>query len=142
MKKLYYLQILGLCIVVFQSCSKNSGNNAPIVSPSSTSIDIVILPDQTYQLNLPKATNASIYKQASHYQTSETVLDTENGSFIYKYKPDANYTGKDQVMLSTITPTPTSGSRSECIRSGNLVNTSVIPTYTTSYTTINITVDK
>lgn len=142
MKKFYFLPIIGCCIIFFPSCSKDAANKTAVVAPSSTSTDVAIAVGQTYLLNLAGATNASIYRQATHYQTSETVSDPQSGSFAYKYQPDAGFIGKDQVMLVTILPTPTAGVRTECLGTNGLVNTSVTPTFTTSYQTINITVGK
>jgi hypothetical protein len=142
MKKLYYLQTLGLCIIILQACSKNSGNNSPAL-PSSNSINVVISPNQAYELNLTASGSVSIFKQASHYQTSQTFADAENNSITYKYLPDASYRGKDQVMLSTTSLTTTTSSNNsgrECPNSAHADNTGSAAMYTTTYTTINITV--
>ncbi len=137
MKNLRSLQVLAFCLA-FVSCSKSSGNNAPVLR-SSNSIDVVISPNQSYELNLGGATNASVFKQAAHYQTSETVANSENGSYSYRYLPGANFTGKDQVMISTTSVNPTSAVPSnECPSHSETTNAT--PSYSTSYTTINITV--
>jgi hypothetical protein len=142
MKKLYYLQIVaGLCIMVFQSCTKDAVSDPSAIS-SSRSIDVIISPNQTYQLNLAASTAVNIFKQAAHYQTSETFLNPENGSFTYTYLPDANYKGKDQVVLSATSLITTSGNPSGCPNSNHAGTSATTANYSTTYTTINITVGK
>ena len=142
MRKLYcLLQTSGLCILIFQSCSKNSGANAPAL-PASNAINVVVSQNHGYELNMPGSGTVSIFKQASHYQTSGTFTSAENTSVVYKYVPAAGFTGKDQVILSntSLTTTYNSGSHS-CSNSNPDNNTSsTTTTYTSSYTTLNITV--
>ena len=142
MKKFYYLCMMAGCSIFFENCSKQSAARPTAPAPSATSITVAIATGQTYQLNLSGATTASIYKQATHFQTSVTVADPQTGSITYKYQPDADFMGQDQVTLVTIQPAPTAGVRTECLSTNGLVNTSVTPTYATTYQTINITVGK
>jgi len=103
--------------------------------PSSPAISATINANGTYQLTLDNSVSAGILKQASHYQVSHTQLDPNSGLMIYKYVPAVDYTGTDEVVLSTIKAT--SVARTGC-GSGQDVDNDV--TYTTSYTTLKINI--
>ncbi len=135
MKRLYFIFASLLCISVFQSCSKESAN-ALITIPPANAINVTIAPNQSYELNLNSLGIVSISKQASHSQVSETVLDTKSGFIVYKYVPVADYTGVDEVILSSTKTIINSNSEGCHSNHNNNDNTS----YNTSYTTIKINI--
>lgn len=146
MKKLYPLLVSGLCVIMLQSCSKDVAKPNPS-TPSANAIDVLVAPNQVYQLNLTGSNTVSIFKQASHFQTSETIADAETGSVSYKYIPELNFSGKDQVVLSkTVAGTSTSScsnsgcSQSGCQHNNNSGSENAYASSYTTYTTINITV--
>lgn len=144
MKKLYSLLVSGLCIIMLQSCSKDVAKPNP-PAPVANAISVVVAPNQVYQLNLAGSNTVSITKQASHYQTSETIANAETGSISYKYIPELNFSGKDQVILSKTITLSGSCSNSGCSQSGcqhndNSGSENTAATSYTTYTTINITV--
>ncbi|HVM88644.1 MAG TPA: hypothetical protein VMT76_10695 [Puia sp.] len=139
MKKLYYLILLsGLFIIILPSCKKDVISN-PAALPSSNAVNVVVAPNQTYQLNLSGSAVVNIFKQAAHYQTSETLRNSGNGSFIYTYVPESNFKGRDQVVLSQTNIITTSNNISGCPNS-NHTSANGTATYSTTYTTINIIV--
>lgn len=137
MKKLYTSLALGLCIILFQSCSKDVAKpNQP--APAANTINVAVAANQVYQLTLTGSNAASIVKQASHYQTSQTTANAETGLISYKYIPELNFSGKDQVILSKTVAVTSSDSHSGCSHGSN--SGSPTTSYATTYTTINITV--
>jgi hypothetical protein len=144
MKMFYHLLVLGLCIIILQSCSKDIVKPTP-PAPSANAISVVVAPNQVYQMNLTGSNTVYITKQASHYQTSETIANAETGSVLYKYIPELNFSGKDQVILSKTIFPASSCSNSGCSQSGcphndNPGSENTAATSYTTYTTINITV--
>lgn len=108
-----------------------------MIAPSSSPVvAVTISANQTYQLSLNNSVSLGILKQASHFQVSHTALDAKNGVMIYKYMPAVNYTGTDEVVLSTIKATTVA--RTGC-GNGQDINSNSI-TYTTSYTTLKINI--
>src|SRR5450755_3662385 len=100
MRKLFLFPavLLGV-MVVFQSCSKQSVRET--VAPMTTNvIKATILPNGSYQLPIDNSGNISISMQASHFQVSQTELDSKSGFTVYKYVPAADYRGTDEVVLS------------------------------------------
>ena len=138
MKKLYFITIVLACMmIVFQSCSKQSAKEM-IASPSPNVINAIIAPNQTYLFNVNSSGNVSIEKQASHYKVSKTSLDAKNGQMVYEYLPAQDYTGKDEVVLSSKVTVYSSGGGGGC--NSNQNNNSVTTSYSTSYTTIRLTI--
>ncbi len=138
MKKLYFITIVLLCMmIVFQSCSKQSTNQ--MIAPASPNvINAIIAPNQSYLLNVNSTGNVSIEKQASHYQVSKAAPDTKSGKIVYEYLPAKDYTGKDEVVLSSKITIYTSEGGGGCNSSHN--NNSVTTSYSTSFTTIRLTI--
>ena len=91
-----------MSLILLQSCSKESANEM-LVSPqiSTTNINASVKSNGTYVLNLDKLENVTITKQASHFQISEAGLDNKTGFLAYKYQPALDYTGSDEVLLSS-----------------------------------------
>ncbi len=139
MKKLYLTPaILIFSLFLFQSCSKES--KSPVIPPASPSvINATITPNQTYLFNISSAGNVNIEKQASHFKVSKTGTDEKNGQLVYQYIPAQDYSGQDEVVLSSKVIVYSGGSTSGC--SSSHVNDNTPATgYTTTYTTIRFTV--
>jgi len=101
-------------------------------------ITVKIAPNQPYQMDLTGAGTISVIRQAIHFSVSETIVNSENGTQVYKYIPAKDFTGNDEVeLISNKTEQDHSASNSggSC-GSSNSYTTSI----GTKYTTINIVV--
>ncbi len=141
MKKLYSILIILFCLMIlFQSCSKQSSQE--MIAPVSPNIiNAKISPNQAYVFNVSSLGNVAIEKQASHYKLSNTTADAKTGHIVYQYLPTQDYTGTDEVVLSSKTTIISAGSSGGCSsgHSDNLVSTKYI---STSYTTIRLIISK
>jgi hypothetical protein len=139
-KQILPLLVIAAMMVFFVSCKKESIQNT-IAQSTDQVINVKISTNQSYQVNMSDASNLSISRQAGHFLTSEALIDAESGIAIYKYKPAADFTGTDEVLLlSTKTVTTYSaGSSSGCPSQGNGGSTNSSVT-TTKYVTIKIAV--
>ena len=140
MRKLFVFPavLLGI-LVVFQSCSKQSPAEA--VAPASTNIvNATIAPNGTYQLPIDNSGTVavSISRQASHFQVSETGLDSKTGFTVYTYVPVADYRGTDEVLLSSTRTSVVAGNGCGNSSSQNSDLTHTITS--TSYTTVKINI--
>ena len=137
MKKLYSIPTALFCtMILFQSCSKQSSADA--VAPASPNvINAKISPNQAYILNVNSLGNVAIEKQALHYKLSAAATDAKTGKMVYQYLPTQDYTGTDEVVLSSKTTIYSSGSSGGCHNSDH---NSVTTSYNTSYTTIRLTI--
>ncbi len=113
MKKILALSaVLFSILVLIQSCTKQSHGDFGIAQSVETPLVQIfnanVSSGNTYTFNLGTPENVSITRQASHYQLSEIGIDNKNGSLNYKYSPSANYSGTDEVSLTSI-GTPASG---------------------------------
>ena len=79
-----------------------------------------------------------IYKQASHFTESTIGKDSKTGLVLYKYTPETDFTGQDEVTLSD-TKTYTSGNGRGC---NNSMNTESRTVSSTSFITIKFKVIK
>jgi hypothetical protein len=129
--------LLGI-LVVFQSCSKQSIRET--VAPINTNtITATIAPNGSYRLpidNSGSVSSVSISMQASHFQVSQTELDSKSGFTVYKYIPAVDYRGTDAVVLSNTKISVVTGSGCP----NNHTSTSETTTSTTSYITVKINV--
>lgn len=141
MKKLHLPAIALLCMmIVFQSCSKQStGQMVAPVSPNI--INAKIAPNQLYTFTVNKSGNVNIEKQASHYKISKTCPDEKSRQMIYQYLPAQDYTGIDEVVLSSKSTIISFGNSGGCNSSSSYTNVSGTTSYTTSYTTIRLTIN-
>lgn len=98
-KMLFPTGLLGV-LVLLQSCSKESQSDM-LVAPSPKIINARIAPNETYLLNLDNMYDVKVYKQATHFKTSQTETDLKSGLPVYKYIPAADFTGEDEVVLSS-----------------------------------------
>ncbi len=139
MKKLYLIPaILIFSLFLFQSCSKES--KSPVTPPASPSvINAAIATNQTYLFNISGAGNVSIEKQASHFKVSKTSTDEKSGQLMYQYIPSQDYTGQDEVVLSSKVIVYLGGNTSGC-SSSHVNDNSPATGYTTTYTTIRLTI--
>ncbi len=138
MKKLYSILVVLPCIIfVLPSCSKQSAKE--MISPVSPNvINATIAPNQSYALNVSSSGNVVIEKQASHYKISKTVIDEKTGQVSYQYVPALDYTGTDEVVLSKKLNVISSGNTGGC--NNNHAEVAANTSYSTSYTTIRITI--
>ncbi len=128
-----------LLLVLFSSCKKETAgvrNNIP--SSSQETINVKISSNQSYEIILAEAMSASISKQASHFSVSETHVNSETGMPVYSYIPAVNFTGTDEVILSSTVKYSSIANSigSGCPSSGNAGNTGTF----IQYTTLKITV--
>ena len=137
MRKLFYFSAILLCILSFQSCSKESANEMVQSTPPANIINATVALNKTYQLTFNSG-EVNISKQASHFKVSQVEPGTENGSIVYKYAPAADYIGADEVVLS-ITKAATT-ENGGCNTNG--YNNGRSTSYSTSYTTIKINITK
>jgi hypothetical protein len=100
-KQILPLLVLTAMMVFFVSCKKESIQQNTAVQSADQVISIKISSNQSYQINLSDAGNVSISRQANHFLVSETNLDTESGALYYKYTPATDFTGTDEVLLSS-----------------------------------------
>ncbi|MEP6596082.1 MAG: hypothetical protein ABJA71_09040 [Ginsengibacter sp.] len=102
MKKIFTCTSILMSILIIQSCSKEAAKEM-LVSPetSTTTVNATVKSNGMYQLNLDNLENVVIAKQASHFQISEAGLDNKTGLLVYKYQPALDYTGLDEVLLSS-----------------------------------------
>ncbi len=138
MKKLYLIPVVLLCMTIFPSCSKQSANEL-IAPPSPNVINAKITPNQSYVFNVNSSGDVSIEKQASHYKISKAGPDSKSGLLVYEYLPAQDFTGKDEVVLSSKIAVYSSDNRGGCNNS-RVNDNSVATNYSTTYTTIRFTV--
>ena len=136
-KLLVFSAVLAGMFIGFQSCSKQSAHEMIAAPLTDNIINATISANQSYQLVLDNSASVSIAKQASHFQISQTELDTKSGSLLYRYVPANNYSGTDEVVIGT-TKTMINGSTSECYNNNYSNQNSNNISYSTSYTTIKI----
>lgn len=86
-------------LVLAQSCNKKSGDNFEASAQPDLVVNASVTPGQAYIFTAGSSGTLGVARQASHYQVSQTGIDSENGSVIYTYKPAAGYTGSDEVSL-------------------------------------------
>ncbi|MEO6221457.1 MAG: hypothetical protein ABIO81_13575 [Ginsengibacter sp.] len=134
MKKLYFLAVtISGFLFMLQSCSKQSASD--LIAPVSPKvINATIGPNQIYQFSISSAGNVIIEKQALHYTISKTEQGAKTGEMIYQYLPAKDYTGKDEVVLSSQTMVSRSDGRCNSYQNngGREIN------YYTSFTTIKL----
>ncbi len=85
------------------------------------SINAAVSPGNPYILNVSNLGSVTILKQAAHFAISQTETDPKDGMLLYKYIPLNNYTGADEVVLSTSKTSYSSGNG--CIGGGGRTDT-------------------
>ena len=127
MKKIFTYSSILMGILFLQSCSKQSSNEM-LISPriNSTDVNATVKSDGTFQLALDNFQNAVITKQASHFQISETSLDSKTGLLVYKYQPSPGFVGVDEVLLSTSKNVVSGNMDGGCNNSGGAYHTSTV----------------
>lgn len=129
MKKIiFHSLILFSLLIVNQSCSKESPDKIATPVPDET-INAVVAADNAYVLNVNSLESVSINKQAAHFTVSQTEVDAKNGTPVYKYIPEKNYTGNDEVVLRTSKTTYVSGGNSSGCNGGNNSHASTSTSY-------------
>lgn len=139
MKKLYFvLPVFLFIVIILPSCSKQSANQA--IAPATPNVvNAIIAPNQAYTFTVNNSGNTNIEKQASHFKISKIELEGKTGQMVYQYSPAQDYTGKDEVVLSSKITIYSSEGGGGCNNS-NHNNNSVTTSYSTSYTTIRLTI--
>lgn len=136
MKKLYLFLIVLSGIIILPSCSKQSAHD--LVAPVSPNIiNATIAPNQSYQLTINSSGNVNIEKQALHYAISKAEPDAKTGKMMYQYLPAKDYTGKEEVVLSSKIFVGSSGG-GRCNSNNN--SSSAETGYATTYTTIRLNI--
>lgn len=137
MRKLFYFSAVLLCILSFQSCSKESANEMVQATPPANIINATIAINKAYQLTFNSG-DVNISKQASHFKVSQVERGTESGSSVYKYVPAPDFIGADEVVLSITKSYKTENGGCNTNRNSDTYSTS----YSTSYTTVKINITK
>ena len=130
MKKIFTYASVLMGFVISQSCSKQSAREM-VMSPaiSTQIINAEVKNNATYQLPLDKFQNVTIVQQASHFQLSSVGLDNKTGLLLYKYQPAQDYTGTDEVLLSTSKNVVSAVSGENCNnREGSYMTTAAVVT--------------
>lgn len=129
MKKILLLPlILFYLLIVNQSCSKEAPDRMVTPVPNEI-IHAVVAADNAYVLNVNSLESVSINKQAAHFTISQTEMDVKNGTPVYKYIPEKNYTGNDEVVLRTSETTYLSGGNGGGCHGGNSSHASTSTSY-------------
>ena len=88
-----------LVLFAFQSCTKMQNQNITVTQTVSAKISA----NETYTYTLP--TNVSSYdfqiSVSGNHSSVSAIQKDANGNLTYIYTPALNYTGADQVVLST-----------------------------------------
>lgn len=141
MRAIFTLPIILLSILfICPSCSKDSQEEMVLTAPTPQTINATVASNATYELNLDKYGTVKIYKQASHFFYSNTGIDSKSGLMVYKYVPAVDYTGDDEVVLSSTKTYATSNNQCNNNSDGN--STGMANMNSTSYITIRIKVIK
>lgn len=140
MKPNFTLPIILLSLLfALQSCSKESQNEM-VLSPQSEVINATVSGNAAYELNVDKYENIAISKQALHYQYSATGVDSKSGHKMYKYVPAADFTGTDEVILSSTKIYASGTYQGDCNTGYTNYSTGSGTTTHTSYITIKLKV--
>jgi hypothetical protein len=98
MRKLIFLPLASFGLLLLtQSCSKQSREEMGM--KASETIKATVSAGNPYVLQLNNYGDASISRQAVHFDISKTDISGENGSLIYRYHPKSGFTGADEVEL-------------------------------------------
>jgi hypothetical protein len=108
MRQIIFLPVLLFgFLLLTQSCTKESRSDGNINSPET--INATVSAKNPYTLDVSNFANVSISKQAGHFAVSQTETDETQGARVYKYTPQTDYSGKDEVELSVSKTTYSSG---------------------------------
>ena len=138
-KVIVFSAVLGSIIALFPSCSKQSQSEM-VLQPTGKVINASVASNSSYQLTLANWDNATITKQALHFKSSGTATDVKSGYLVYRYSPAANYTGPDEVVLTTKTVNSSTGMAGGCHHGDGQGSSSTAVAYTYTTTTIKFTV--
>src|SRR4051812_9302396 len=97
-KTLLLLAVAGSMIAGMASCKKEE---TPVPTITQT-VDVGLRVGESYTFSLPKNLRNDPYEittQAKHATVSQLCVDS-SGARIYKYTPEAGYSGIDQVIVS------------------------------------------
>lgn len=141
MRKLSTLPVILLgTLIVFQSCSKSSPIEA-IAPVNPDIVNVTVALNGSYNMPVNDLGSVSISKQASHFQVSQTEVDSKSGALVYKYIPAVDYSGTDEVILSnTKTGIVTTAAINGCPNNPASNSAGATTSTTTSYTVVKINV--
>lgn len=98
-KTMLLLAVAGSMIAGMASCKKEKTPEAPAITQT---YDVSLKVGESYTFTLPKNLRNDPYEittQAQHASISELDVSS-SGDRIYKYTPEAGYSGTDQVIVS------------------------------------------
>src|SRR5688572_33493311 len=101
MKKIIAYGAVAFSTLVFLlSCTKSSSNGFDENSRLTPDriIEARVAPGQTQIVTIENYGELTIARQAAHFKISQTGVDPQNSSLIYKYEPAEGFTGSDEVL--------------------------------------------
>jgi len=104
MNKLYLIRAAFFACLLFSNCDKTEDK---LLNETHSVVQVDLQVNEQYQYDTRISGDeegADISTQASHFEISEIIRnESTNFSAVYKYKPELDYTGMDEVeiMLST-----------------------------------------
>lgn len=102
MKKAIVISALMLtCLTVFEACKKSEET---IAVPVEATLAVELKANQSYTYTLPALTGTQtfhIVKSSAHNATTNIVVDA-TGNMQLVYTPAIDYTGSDEIALSTL----------------------------------------
>ncbi len=112
MKNKISILFSALVLFAFQSCTKMQNQNITVTQTVSAKISA----NETYSFTLPANVSSHDFQitiAANHSIVSEIQKDA-NGNSTFIYTPVLNYTGADQITLSTVNETETDMHNGNC----------------------------
>ncbi|MEP7109655.1 MAG: hypothetical protein ABI760_16795 [Ferruginibacter sp.] len=86
--------------LISQSCTKQSPDKrVTITTTPAQTINATVSAKSPYSLNVNNMGDVSVSKQAAHFELSQTETDPKDGTRLYKYVPQGDYAGTDEVEL-------------------------------------------
>jgi hypothetical protein len=97
-KRMLLLAIAGFMMAATPSCKKEE---TPSPAATTQTIDVSLKTGESYTFSFPGNSNApfEITTEAQHASISQLCCDSA-GNKLYKYTPEAGFSGTDQVILS------------------------------------------
>ena len=99
MRKINLLLLLVPGLLVFYPSCKKESHDITVISTPYETINVKIALNQPYEMDLADAGTVSISRQAVHFLVSETIVNKETGTPVYKYVPATGFSGNDEIVL-------------------------------------------
>ena len=90
--------ILAAALFMFSSCMKKELKDLHLTKTEN----IILKQGDSYVYVLPSNESDepfTIKSDAAHAVVSSVYLDSQSGNYVYKYTPEAGYTGNDRVVI-------------------------------------------